>query len=86
MEKNKIQLKSDQDERKESVVADNFDLSSKQKLLLHQLQVADYWSSRRRGEINTVSEDAPFAGLPEKWVMTRGVKLYSWQTECLEKI
>lgn len=85
MEKNKIQLKSDQDERKESVVADNFDLSSKQKLLLHQLQVADYWSSRRRGEINTVSEDAPFAGLPEKWVMTRGVKLYSWQTECLEK-
>ena len=66
-------------------MSSDFKLSDKQKLQLHQYLVADYWSSRsqeKSAEAENVSENRT---LPVKWRLTRGVQLYSWQNECLEK-
>ena len=65
-------------------MTNDFELSGKELLLLHQLQTADFWSrrSKRPDEENA----APgVKKMPAKWRMTRGVELYSWQRECLEK-
>ena len=65
-------------------MANDFELGNKELLLLHQLQTADFWSRREK---QAREENAPADGrkMPAKWRMTRGVELYSWQRECLEK-
>ena len=61
-------------------------LNNKEQLQLHQLQVADYWYKKNAGSKTAEkSAKARKVKLPEKWALTEGIDLYSWQVECLNR-
>ncbi|MBO4633401.1 MAG: DEAD/DEAH box helicase family protein, partial [Lentisphaeria bacterium] len=61
-------------------------LNSKEQLLLHQLQIADYWYKKISGSTaDGKSAKTKKSKLPEKWELTEGINLYAWQIECLNR-
>lgn len=68
-----------------------FQLTPDQRLELHQLEIADYWSKKKRIEANSEEGAEEESIQPEKvepptsWSMTQDINLYSWQRDCLDK-
>lgn len=69
-----------------------FPLSDKERLLLQQLQLRAYLETQSPGksELNYVINEAdrhPHSEpeLPEKWQLTKGINLYEWQKDALER-
>lgn len=60
----------------------------KEKLLLHQLRLAEWHDSNIDSidDSNNKAEEVPsYPILPEKWKLTQGITLYPWQENCLNK-
>ena len=67
-------------------MTDDFELNDRELLQLHQLKTADYWHTKQFArKTEEANPSAARKKMPSKWRMTRGVELYSWQRECLEK-
>jgi superfamily II DNA or RNA helicase len=66
----------------------NNSLTSAERLKLQQLLQHDFWSRRGASKdlierkFSGVNEDIP--ALPERWELTRGIDLHSWQQECVD--
>lgn len=65
-------------------------LTTEQRLLLHQLRLLEWMQEQERKESASVSlapnkADEEDALIPARWELTRGVNLYPWQTECIER-
>lgn len=56
-------------------------------LLLHQLRLMEWLDSNK--EVEKKEEKTEYEGgvevLPEKWELTRGIRLYPWQNQCIDK-
>ncbi len=68
----------------------NSSLTNQERLLLHQLQTANYWnnktSSRNSFSADKLCIDSDSADvLPAKWSLTENIELHEWQKECVEK-
>ena len=66
------------------------DFGPKQRLLLHQFRLLEWMQAQERKEAASVSlapneADDEDARVPARWQLTRGVELYAWQTECIER-
>lgn len=61
----------------------HFNLDPEELLLLHQLEIANYWS--RKDDCKEDCFEEPDIEIPVLWEMVQGVTLYSWQQECLAK-
>lgn len=58
-----------------------------EELRLQQLLQIQFWYRKHPGNENTQEASASHAnellGLPEKWELTHGIELHSWQSECV---
>jgi hypothetical protein len=63
-------------------------LTPPEQLELQQLLQADFWSKRRATK--SLLEQQPSSAsennalLPERWELTRGIDLHSWQEQCVD--
>lgn len=66
-------------------------LSDPERLLLHQLLVSEYWSSRqtreglefRRGDVSPAQKEQ--VEVPARWHLTGDLVLHDWQRECVDR-
>ena len=71
--------------------SDKWELSSSEKLKLHQLQANEYWSERLSQSQTSGEDNPPNIGkqrrqrLPEKWKLLNEIDLYDWQKKCIDK-
>lgn len=60
---------------------------NEERLALHQLRILEWQSDKqdkaKGADVEAESFQPP--GLPERWMLTRGLELYEWQKECVEK-
>ena len=61
-------------------------LTNKEKLLRHNLETRSYWAERDKPD-HGVFSNAEKEGqkMPAAWQMTKGITLYDWQEECVNK-
>ena len=58
-------------------------LSSDQRLQLHQLRLFEWMEVQQPTVVEKLGDDGE--NVPRRWELTKGVKLYSWQEECIER-
>ena len=58
-------------------------LSRDQRLQLHQLRLFEWMEVQQPVVVEKLADDGE--SLPRRWELTKGVKLYSWQEECIER-
>jgi superfamily II DNA or RNA helicase len=66
----------------------NNSLTPPERLELQQLLQTDFWIRRKRSEGSNeeqfLSARASDTSLPERWNLTRGIDLHTWQRECVD--
>lgn len=64
-------------------------LSSEDHLTLHQLKLLEWLDSKKPEDEKDLREQILSVdraqAMPDKWQLTRGIKLYDWQNECISK-
>jgi superfamily II DNA or RNA helicase len=62
-------------------------LSEKERLQLHQLRTLEWLSARDESKQKAAKGgfEAPQAALPDRWELTRGVNLFDWQQDCVNR-
>ena len=58
-------------------------LSKDQRLELHQLRLFDWMDAQQPKVVENLGDDGE--NVPRRWELTKGVKLYSWQEQCIER-
>lgn len=58
-------------------------LSREQRLLLHQLRLDEWMEAQQPKGVETVVGDGK--SVPRRWELTKGIKLYDWQDQCIER-
>lgn len=59
-----------------------------ERLLIHQLRLLEWLSVRNEGKAlggAATETTSSVSDVPEKWLLTKGVTLYSWQEQCIER-
>ena len=58
-------------------------LSEEQRLQLHQLRLYEWMEVQQPKGIEEVGDNGK--SVPKRWELTRGIKLYDWQDQCIER-
>lgn len=66
-------------------------MTKEQRLMLHQLRLLE-WLETEQSKAATIADplqkeqvDEEDASLPTRWQLTRGISLYDWQKECIDR-
>jgi superfamily II DNA or RNA helicase len=62
-------------------------LSEAEHLLHHNLETREFWSKKdlAAADGDAAAPGQPAVPVPASWVMTKGIKLYPWQEECVNR-
>lgn len=60
-------------------------LTAQEELLRHNLETRSYWSQRDPAPVDGVFSHAKEKSIPRVWHMTKGITLYDWQEDCVNK-
>ncbi len=58
-------------------------LTKEQRLQLHQLRLYEWLEAQQPKGVETVVDDGE--SVPRRWELTKGIKLYDWQDQCIER-
>ena len=65
-------------------------LTDEKRLLLHQLRLYEWMQAQKEKEsppvvLSEIQSDDEDVSIPKRWDLTKGIHLYSWQEECVER-